>query len=207
MYLVTVDIVLDRSLIRDVLKAVIHTILFHRLFNLVRPVSPPQEVLDVTFPSVQDSALDALIAEKLSRLTALLDATAAQFSIPAPSFASLGLGSHTNVKHAQIVVSFYEKVTRKAWFSKSEEEICWEKWTINVSCITECDDVERARLTRAAEKQLQTILLQVIEFVNDNKGHIPAIRTAEENPFPYQITLPPETEESWGTVLRKILVE
>ncbi|KAK7202548.1 autophagy-related protein [Myxozyma melibiosi] len=74
MLLVTVDVALDRLLVRDVLKAIISTIFFHRLFASVKPSAQPQEVLDVTYPAVEDAELDALIAEKVAKLVASLDA-------------------------------------------------------------------------------------------------------------------------------------
>ncbi|KAJ1833366.1 hypothetical protein LPJ63_002808 [Coemansia sp. RSA 2711] len=34
---------------------------------------------------------------------------------------------------SQISLCFTETKPRRAWFSKSEEEICWEEWTIYVN--------------------------------------------------------------------------
>jgi autophagy-related protein 101 len=129
------------------------------------------------------------------------------FVIPAPSLASLNLSSINSVKKAQIVVNFFEKKTRKAWFSKSEEEVCWEEWIINISSITPRNESEKIRVAKSAENQLQTIIMKVIDIVNDNKDHIPPIATTEANPFPYQISIPSETEDTWGSVFKKILVE
>ncbi|KAK9383335.1 autophagy-related protein [Kockiozyma suomiensis] len=198
---VTVDIVLDRLLIRDVLKAIISSIFFHRLFGSIRPISPPQEVLDLTYPSVDDPELEFFINDKLTKLTAALD-TASQAALVTPHLAISHRGGG-----AQIAIAFYEKKTRKAWFSKSEEEVCWEQWTITVSSITPRNENERALLSRSAEQQLQNILFKIIDFVGENKTHIPSITSSEGNPFPYSIALPSEAEESWGSVFKKILVE
>ncbi|KAK9359768.1 autophagy-related protein [Lipomyces starkeyi] len=201
MLLITIDIVLDRLLIRDVIKAILSSIFFHRLFGSIRPLSPPREVLEITYPSVDDPALDALIDEKLTRLTAALD-TSSQYIANQPY-----AGSTQHQRKAQIVVNFFEKKTRKAWFSKSEEEVCWEEWIINISSITPRNESEKIRVAKSAENQLQTIIMKVIDIVNDNKDHIPPIATTEANPFPYQISIPSETEDTWGSVFKKILVE
>jgi hypothetical protein len=58
--------------------AILSSIFFHRLFGSIRPLSPPREVLEITYPSVDDPALHALIDEKLTRLTAALD-TSSQY--------------------------------------------------------------------------------------------------------------------------------
>jgi hypothetical protein len=35
-----------------------------------------------------------------------------------------------------MAVQFFEKKRRKAWFTKGEEEVCWEQWTLNVTLAT-----------------------------------------------------------------------
>ncbi|KAK9236858.1 autophagy-related protein [Lipomyces kononenkoae] len=197
MLLITIDIILDRLLIRDVIKAVLSSIFFHRLFGSIRPLSPAREVLDITYPSVDDPALDSLIDEKLTHLTAALD-TSSQYTANQP---------YSGSTQPQIVVNFFEKKTRKAWFSKSEEEVCWEEWTINILSITPRNETEKVRVAKSAESQLQTIIMKIIDIVNDNRDHIPPIATTEANPFPYQISIPSETEYTWGSVFKKILVE
>ncbi|KAK9253701.1 autophagy-related protein [Lipomyces tetrasporus] len=201
MLLITIDVVLDRLLIRDVLKAILSSIFFHRLFGSIRPLSPPREVLEIAYPSVDDPALDALVDEKLTHLMAALDTSSHSFANQPHS------ESTQHQRRAQLVVSFFEKKTRKAWFSKSEEEVCWEEWTINVSSITPRNETEKIRVAKSAESQLQMIIMKIIDIVNDNKDHIPPIATTEANPFPYQISIPSETGDTWGSVFKKILVE
>src|ERR1041385_361500 len=35
----------------------------------------------------------------------------------------------------QIAVMFHEKRTKKAWFSRSEEEVCWEQWAVTINTV------------------------------------------------------------------------
>lgn len=35
-----------------------------------------------------------------------------------------------------MAVQFFEKKRRKAWFTKGEEEVCWEQWTLDVTLAT-----------------------------------------------------------------------
>ncbi|KAK9455123.1 autophagy-related protein [Dipodascopsis uninucleata] len=200
---ITINIVLDRLFISDVLKAILSTIFFHRLFGVIKPLSPPREILEITYPSADDPLLESLIDEKLAHLTALLDTSSTPHLQSSGSNATSPISS---VKKSQICVSFHEKKTKKAWFSKLEEEVRWEEWQVDVVSVTPRNDSERERIARSTESQLQNIILKIIDIVNDHKDHIPPI-TTEGNPFPYQITIPPSPGETWGSVFKKILVE
>jgi len=55
--------VLDRHTTKEVLRAVLHAILFHRLFGTVKPQT--FEVLDVTMPGVADPEIERLINDRV----------------------------------------------------------------------------------------------------------------------------------------------
>ncbi|KAI9069687.1 DUF1649-domain-containing protein [Trametes sanguinea] len=57
------DAVLDRLQTKEVLRAVLHSILFHRLFGTVKPRT--FEVLDVTMPGVDDDEITQQVEEKV----------------------------------------------------------------------------------------------------------------------------------------------
>jgi autophagy-related protein 101 len=133
-------------------------------------------------------------------------------------------------------VQFFEKRRRKAgglgWFTggaKQEEEICWEKWRLEVTLATpktesgECVDtriytiharrpyggyntnhfvvnIERTKVTKAMGMTLQRTALKIVGIVNQHKDHIPPITTSEANPFPYQIDLNPRVE-GWAKTI------
>ncbi|KAK9480358.1 autophagy-related protein [Lipomyces japonicus] len=198
---ITIDIVLDKLLVREVLKAVLSSIFFYRVFGQVKPLVPTREVLDITYASIEDAVLEAQINDKLTLLNATLEASSQNASNLLPT-------NNLSAKvQGQVCIAFYEKKTKKAWFSKSEEEVCWEKWVINVTSINPRTDSDRNKMAKSTESQLQNIMFKIIDIVNENKDHIPPITTTETNPFPYQILLPSSTDESWGAVFKKILVE
>ncbi|KAJ7878567.1 hypothetical protein B0H14DRAFT_2711484, partial [Mycena olivaceomarginata] len=60
---ITIDLVLDRHTTKEVLQALLHAILFHRLFGLVKPQT--FDVLDVTMPGVSDPEMEQLVNEKV----------------------------------------------------------------------------------------------------------------------------------------------
>jgi hypothetical protein len=55
--------VLDRHTTKEVLRAILHSILFHRLFGTVKPKT--FEVLDITMPGVADPETESMVNEKV----------------------------------------------------------------------------------------------------------------------------------------------
>lgn len=183
------------------LPGILHTIFFHRFFPSVRPRT--HDVLDLTLPVVGDAELETLIEQKTSSLIRQLDTTS-------------DLGSRSSGVRGQIAVQFFEKRRRKAWFTKGEEEVCWEQWTLDVtlaiprtesgeftSFFSEAGGIytdykpERAKVRKAMETMLLKTAMKIVTTVNREKDHIPPITTSEANPFPYQISTNPKGD-GWG---------
>ena len=126
-------------------------------------------------------------------------------------------GRNTGVR-GLMAVQFFEKKRRKAWFTKGEEEVCWEQWTLDVTLATprtesgiknpcavavfhlaKCEIlIERAKVRKAMEAMLLKAAMKIVTTVNREKDHIPPITTSEANPFPYQIVINPKGD-GWGT--------
>ena len=104
----TLALLSDSSHLPDLLRGVLQTIFFHRFFSSFRPFT--RDLLDITLPSFDDSALDGVIESRLRTLQG-------------------------DVAPPQVAVCFYEKKARKAsWFAK-EEKVCWEQWVINITLV------------------------------------------------------------------------
>jgi autophagy-related protein 101 len=58
--------------------------------------------------------------------------------------------------------------------------------------------LERVKVRKAMETQLQKTALKIVTTVNKEKDHIPPITTSESNPFPYRVVADPK-DEGWGT--------
>lgn len=90
----------------------------------------------------------------------------------------------TGAQQVNLELSFFEKRTKKAWFiTKSEEEICWEKWQVKIMVANErmMDSVIEGNLSKA--------LMQIITACSGDldKTTIPPIISTNSNPFPYTI--------------------
>ncbi|MCJ1289953.1 hypothetical protein MMC34_001487 [Xylographa carneopallida] len=179
----TLEVFADPTSIKDVVQGILHTIFFHRYFPSLRPSTI--EVLDLTLPFVADPELQTLIDTRVYQLVRQLSSTT----------------SPNSSVRGQIGVQFFERRRRKAgglgWFTggtKTEEEICWEIWRLEVTLATPKTETERTKVTKAMEMTLQKTALKIVAIANQNKDHIPPITTSEANPFPYQINLNPRIE-------------
>lgn len=126
------------------------------------------------------------------------------------------MGARNTGVRGLMAVQFFEKKRRKAWFTKGEEEVCWEQWTLDVTLATPRTEsgmdiyttsmevmlmqlklLERAKVRKAMEAMLLKAAMKIVTTVNREKDHIPPITTSEANPFPYQIVINPKGD-GWG---------
>ncbi|CAO3668919.1 unnamed protein product [Rhizopus stolonifer] len=177
---------IPREYVKDILRGVLHSIFFHRLLGTVIPRE--LRVLNTTVSITDSNEVENLIEEKI---TEFLQNT-----------------NSTRIKQGKLAVLFYEKRLKKNWlsFSKGEELVCWEQWSITVHLtISPGSEHEKLRATRHVENQLSHCLLSILKLVNEQKEHIPSITTVDAHPFPYQIATQSPTE-SWGTMIKRMLV-
>ncbi|CAD6439973.1 7a276fee-3830-484c-8464-967b71f1d0b8 [Sclerotinia trifoliorum] len=177
-----IEVFADPSSVREVIRGILHTIFFHRFFPSIRPKT--RDVLDMTLPYMENVEIETLIDQRTAALVRQLDTNS-------------DLGARNTGVRGQMAVQFFEKKRRKAWFTKGEEEVCWEQWTLDVTLATPRTESERAKVRSAMEAMLLKAAMKIVTTVNMEKDHIPPITTNEANPFPYQITINPRGD-SWG---------
>ncbi|KAM9931881.1 hypothetical protein OXX80_008474 [Metschnikowia pulcherrima] len=205
----------ERSVAREALKGVLWTIFFHRLFGPVVPVT--NEFLEIPYPMVVgvpdiDSAIDERIDQLIKR-----------------DFSSATHNAEPSV--GQIVVSFAQKATKSkkksGWFGHVKEEpasTVWETWTINVNCLPlsysehQPSGLTNAvnpaeRLLRLSALSFEATLNEILNLANTHKDHIPPIMTLDVCPFPYEITVDPQSaanppaadDETWAQYIKKLM--
>ncbi|KAG0200598.1 hypothetical protein BGX28_006394 [Mortierella sp. GBA30] len=177
-----VELTVERALLKDALRAILHTILFHRVFANIKPRD--MDILDLTIPIIDDPEVDRLVDEKISAFVKAVDANPQN--------------------KGQIGVMFYEKRTRRAWFSSTSSEVCWEQWAITIHVVTNTNEKDKQRSIKLMEKALSSLFLSILRTVNERKDHIPPITTSEGNPFPYQIVIP-TAADTWGSMFKRML--
>lgn len=191
--------------IREVLRCILHTIVFHRALGLVRPKDVDCELFEITYVQCGDLGLEKKIEEKIDQFIVWVE-------------------KHPNRK-CQVSLSFYEvKNKQPSWpFSNKVERLYWEQWHINLNVTTPKvhsksrpgkapsnlgeDTLEGSSLRHAAlESSLREVIFQIIKFVNEKKDHIPAVQNSDVISFPYEITVPSSSDSLWhADVLKRML--
>ncbi|KAJ1799537.1 hypothetical protein LPJ59_001760 [Coemansia sp. RSA 2399] len=181
---ITQTLVLERSFVHDVVKAVLHTIIFHRYFGNVTPKSNCILAV-VTYASVDNADVLRTVDEKVEELMQTISATGETKS--------------------QMSLYFTETKPRKAWFSKSEEEICWEEWSINIHSRIARTERELNQMHASAQDQAKQTIFSVIQQVDQHKDHIPLIASPKGNPFPYHITVA-SGSGLWSSMIKRAIL-
>ncbi|XP_038989282.1 autophagy-related protein 101-like isoform X1 [Phoenix dactylifera] len=201
------ELVVEPLEIRDVLRCILHTIVFHRALGLVRPKDVDCELFDITYVQCGDAELERKIDEKINLFIGWVE-------------------KHPN-KKSQVCLSFYEVRNKQAtWmFSNKTERLYWEQWYINLHVVNTKthgkshnskapinpgdNALEESSSRRASlESALREVLFQIIKFVNEKKDHIPSVTNSEVISFPYEITTPSSSDSSFGwhtDVLKRML--
>jgi len=168
---VTIDIVLDRQNTREILRALLHAVLFHRLFGTIKPQT--FEVLDVTMPGVSDPSLERLVEEKVDAFWKGLENVA--------------------LKRGEISVTLSKKDQRKAWLGITtyEEEVAWEQWIINAEIRQPKSEQERQQFNQNLAVTLSKSLRTMLTHTSSEEGRsaVPPITNSEVSPFPLKVTV------------------
>ncbi|KAF9236537.1 autophagy-related protein [Melanogaster broomeanus] len=165
---VSIDVVLERRSAKEVLHAVLHSILFHRLFGTVKPQT--FEVLDVTMIH----EMEQLVNDKVDVFWKAIES-----------------GSN---KRGQITVTFSEKKPKKSWFQVyvGEEDVPWEQWIVNAELRQPKSDRDRQEFTTTLSATLTKALQIMLIHTSSEKGRaaVPLITNATGiSPFPIRITV------------------
>jgi len=183
--------------IREVLRCILHTILFHRALGLVRPKDIDLELFEITYVQCGNSELEKQIEQKIDQFIDRVE-------------------KHPNKKN-QICLSFYEvKNKQSTWFNNKVERLHWEQWYINLNVTQhpkshsgkshhhskvvvdpgESASEERSARRAALEASLREVLFQIIKFVNEKKDHVPSIFDGIF--FPHEITISSSSDSAFG---------
>ncbi|KAJ4966586.1 hypothetical protein NE237_018435 [Protea cynaroides] len=193
--------------IREVLRCILHTIVFHRALGLIRPKDIDSELFDITYVQCGDAEVEKKIEEKIDQFIGWVE-------------------KHPN-KKSQICLSFYEVKNKQAtWFSNKIERLYWEQWYINLNVAQHPkahsskshhskmvvdpgeSTLERGVRRATLEAALREVLLfQIIKFVNEKRDHIPPVPNHEGVSFPYEIALPSSSDSSFGMDMFKRMLQ
>lgn len=183
--------------VREVLRILFHTICFHRTLGVVRPQDQDSELFDITYVTCGESGVERVIEERISDFCHWLDK------------------DPRGTRECMVCLSFYEKKQKSAWFSKGEERLHWEQWRVQLAVwrpdpatveTSACGD-RRATHHQALQKDVEDKVMQILKYVNEKKDHIPPVVTSGIVSFPFEISLPAESESYYGMdMLKRLMV-
>eukprot|EP00877_Chromochloris_zofingiensis_P011959 jgi/Chrzof1/7016/Cz02g07220.t1 len=184
--------------VREVLRCVLHTIIFNRALGHVKPRDVDSELFDITYVNCNDLEVDARVEAKISEFCQFIERRPQEV--------------------AQLCLSFYEPRRRQlGWFGKRDERLYWEQWCVNI-CVVQPDIFTQdhhslaytnARSLRQSKLQgsVEELLTAIVRSVNDKKDHIPPVVSASTITFPFDISISGGSRSSFGlnTVKRMLL--
>lgn len=193
----------ELSQVRDVLSALLHTIVFARALGCCAPRDARCERVDVHYVACGDGAVDGKIEEKINAL--------------------VRWALKTGGGEADVAVSFYERERDKprrggalrealsGGRTRREEARAangyWEQWRIGLEIFRgeELDETERARAREALRDQVVGTQRHVLGLVNEMKAHVPPVTTSDVVSFPFEISVPLARDDSPGSFGRDML--
>eukprot|EP00744_Colponema_vietnamica_P001386 GILI01002295.1.p1 GENE.GILI01002295.1~~GILI01002295.1.p1 ORF type:complete len:231 (-),score=37.09 GILI01002295.1:84-776(-) len=215
------EIQIERFQAKEVLRCLLHSIIFNRALGVVAPRETESELFDLTFMRCGDPSVDKNVEENIEMFCNALDAT--------------------NQPTGQMVLSFYERREKKMLFglSKQEEKVVWEQWviplrvshphssssTVSVSASASRNSLsyspstlspsgapfgfepsERMRRQSEVENVLRECLFYIVRKVNEKKDHIPPVSDSSKIvTFPFEITVPAQNDSSWNWDMLRML--
>ncbi|KAF8509582.1 autophagy-related protein, partial [Gautieria morchelliformis] len=162
---------LERQTTKEVLRALLHSILFHRLLGTVKPHT--SLVHDVTLPAVKDPEIEQLVDEKVNAFWRAVEG-----------------GRHSR---GQIVLTLAEKRQKKWTVTQifSPEEVAWEEWIINAELRQPHTDRDRQALNTTLSAALTDALRKILTHTSSERGRaaVPLITNPFNglSPFPINI--------------------
>ncbi|TPX47739.1 hypothetical protein SeLEV6574_g02476 [Synchytrium endobioticum] len=100
---------------------------------------------------------------------------------------------------------FFQKRARKYWFTRTEEEVCWEQWTLSVTVGTARSEREQIEARRALEPEIEAHLMRISLRTNEHKDHVPPITNNDTYPFPFQISVSSHSDSTWSGLFKAYL--
>ncbi|KAK9826858.1 hypothetical protein WJX81_000664 [Elliptochloris bilobata] len=173
----------EQHQVREVLRCLLHTIIFSRALGPVRPREVDSELFDITYVQCGDPQVDEKIEAKINQFYGWVE-------------------KHPG-KHGQVSLSFYEKRKKQSGWAiiggAQEERLYWEQWCVNLLLVDSSVSQEEqstfslpsVRAQRQAKLQaaLEELMTLVIRTVNEKKDHIPPVVSSAVLTFSFDISI------------------
>ena len=186
-------VVVPHYQVKEVARALIHTILFNRALGPLKPREHYCDLFDICYAKIDDIDIDRLVEDAVERLS--------------QSLRIVGNGT----AKGRIAVTFYEKKKRKGFLGLTtvEDQVNWEQWIISIVVnrqkLSSGADfaADRMRQAHQTEKIITQRMLQILTLVNEKKEHLPnvSLNSKKAMVFDFKISIPKleDKAENWFT--------
>ncbi|GBG76793.1 hypothetical protein CBR_g23008 [Chara braunii] len=187
--------------VREVLRCILHTIMFNRALGLIRPKEVESMLFDITYVQTGDPGIEKKIEEKIDQFCTWVD-------------------KHPN-KKGQVCLSFFEE-RKISWFTRPDR-LYWERWFVRLNVVratssaggsfgndsaTYLDSAEEPNRKHATlEVAVRDTIMRILQLVNEKRDHIPPpVESTDAVTFPYEISFPSSSDSSFGMdILKRIM--
>mmetsp|Transcript_1323 Transcript_1323/g.3225 ORF Transcript_1323/g.3225 Transcript_1323/m.3225 type:complete len:209 (-) Transcript_1323:137-763(-) len=174
----------ERFQVKEVLKALLHSIIFQRALGAQQMRDTDSDLFDLSYVRSDSRAIDAKVEEQTEAFVKALER------------------DETMAGH-QVCLSFFELRVRPSTFGlfRSEEKVVWERWHIPLLVHARDDlggQAERAQRSLALEDTLRQRIECVLSMAAGKREHIPPVDGlgGGETPW-FDITW--ESRSSWAS--------
>mmetsp|Transcript_69059 Transcript_69059/g.218420 ORF Transcript_69059/g.218420 Transcript_69059/m.218420 type:complete len:158 (-) Transcript_69059:644-1117(-) len=129
--------------IREVLRSILHTILFSRALGLVQPKDVDSELFNLTYVQCGEKDVERKVEDRINCFCDWVE-------------------KHPGVTRGEVCISFYEKRYKQIWFSKQEERLYWEQWRIHLD-ISRMDPSQEKTFHHSAQESKHAALERGLE--------------------------------------------
>jgi autophagy-related protein 101 len=164
--------------LREILRCLIHTIVFNRTLGYVKPRDVDSELFDITYVKCDDPEIEAKVETSISDICSSVDRRPADHAV-------------------QLCLAFYELRKKAAWFGSKDERLYWEQWFIKIQVLSTVEQQQHgynsmkhlSTSKRQLKQQatLQHALGEVLRMVNEKRDHIPPLSSLTSPCFPFDI--------------------
>ena len=173
----------ERFQVKEVLKALLHSIIFQRALGAQQMRDTDSDLFDLSYVRSDSRAIDAKVEEQTEAFGKALER------------------DETMAAH-QVCLSFFERRVRPSTFGlfRSEEKVVWERWHIPLLVHARDDlggQAERAQRSLALEDTLRQRIEFVINMASGKKEHIPPVDGLGSDTPWFDITW--ESKSSWAS--------
>lgn len=192
--------------VRDILRCLLHTILFNRALGHVKPQEVDCDLLDLSYVCVDDREVHTAVEGGIGDFCSSVEKRPP--GVP-----------------AQVRLAFYERRQKASWFGTADERMYWEQWFIPLRILSHQEALQRSMQAEAigpragavrpatSPSALSSCVSEamgcITRCVSERRDAIPPVVSSAVITYPFDITAtmrdPGRASFSLGNVKKMLL--